>query len=205
MSVDESVKDIEFAIKGNHLAEEFTIFASPSPSSFGSELTACGDNICDKKKGEDYSNCPADCPKPYWRAVGWVVLILIVIGGGIFAIWKYYASRYDKNLRAKLFKPADDFYKISFFISNAMNKGGKEREILDALEKAGWKKSQIDYAMQKVRESTRAMQKKSILSYVYKEISSGEDEKSIREKLKDSGWKPDLIDWAFKNAKKLRK
>jgi len=205
LSIDNSAKTIEFAIKGNHPAEEFTIFASPGPGSFGPEEgVVCGDKICDKAKGESYAFCPADCSKPYGTATIWSALILAIIGLGIFAIWKYYAALYDKDLRQKLFKPVEDFYKISFFISNAMNRGTGEKEIIDSLEKAGWKKSQIDYAMRKVAESTRAMQKKSILDYVRREINLRKEEKEIRNKLIESGWKSNLVDWAFKTARKQK-
>lgn len=205
MNINSDAKTIEFAVKGNHPVDEFTIFASPKPDAFGPEDgVICGDKICDKAKGETYAFCPDDCSKPYWRAFGWIALIAIVIGLGIFVIWKYYAALYDKNLRAKLFKPVEDFYKISFFISNAMNSGTREKEILDTLEKAGWKKSQIDYAMQKVREQTRAMQKKSILAFVQRELNARKEEKEIRTKLKESGWNHKLIDWAFKEANKKK-
>jgi PKD repeat protein len=205
LSIDDRGKEIEFAVKGNHSADEFAIFTSPSLSMFNlEEGVVCGDNICDSTKGETYTICPADCSKPYGKAVGWIIFIAVTIGLGVFVIWRYYAAMYDKGLREKLFKPIDDFYKISFFIANEINKGKEEKEIKAELEKADWKNSQIEYAVQKVAEQTRAMQKKSILAYVQRELRANRPKDEIRTKLKESGWKPSLIDRAFKAAEKKK-
>ena len=174
LDISSEETEIEFALEGEHLADEFTIFASPKPSTLIiAEETVCGDDFCDKEKGETYEICPLDCKKPYGAATFWLILIIAAIAAGLFGIWKYYAVSYDKRLREKMFKPKEDFFKLTFFIANEINKGKKGKEIENELEKAGWRKSQIEYGMKKVKERTSAMQRKSILDYVKRELRSG--------------------------------
>ncbi|MEM2956557.1 MAG: PKD domain-containing protein [Candidatus Pacearchaeota archaeon] len=200
IDITKEAKIIEFAVIGNHSVDEFGIFASPSLKELSVEEAICGDGHCDKQKGESYEICPADCKKPYGKAVMWIVIVTIIIGLGIFAIWKYYAVLYDKRLREKLFKPIEDFYKISFFISSEMNQGKSEKEIRNELEKVGWKKSQIDYAIEKVKMQRKALQKKVLIAFIQRELAAKKSEEEIKKKLKESGWSSSLINYAFKKA-----
>ena len=201
-----STKTIEFAVPGNKKPDDFRIFASAALSrlTFGEEVV-CGDDVCDREMGESYETCSADCPKPYGKAITWIIIILIVLGGGIFAIWKYYAAIYDKKLREQLFKPASDFYKLTFFIANQKNKGKTNSEIKEELAKAGWKNSQIDYGLKKVKEQTNKIHKQSILGFVRREIMLGKSDEQIRDELKKGGWSQSLIDYGIREARKGKK
>jgi hypothetical protein len=202
INLNSEAKIIEFAVAGNHSADEFTIFVSPSLEILRSgEEVICGDNICDKARGESYESCPLDCKKPYGKAVTWIVIVLIIVSAGLFGIWKYYAVRYDRQLREKLFKPKEDFYKLSFFISNEINQGKDDKEIKEKLEKAGWKNSQIDYALKKTKQSRASLQKKSLLAYAQRELALNRSEDDIRDRLKETGWKSSLVSWALRKAK----
>jgi hypothetical protein len=202
ITLDNEGKIIEFAAAGSHSADEFTIFVSPSLEILKSgEEVICGDNLCDKAKGESYESCSLDCKKPYGKAITWIVIVLIIVAAGMLGIWKYYAVKYDQQLREKLFKPKEDFYKLSFFISNEINQGKDDEEIKENLENAGWKKSQVDYALRKTKQSRTTLQKKSLLAYAKKELYSRKSEDEIRDGLLDAGWKSSLVNWALKNAK----
>ena len=200
----EKTNTIEFAVSGKKTADEMIIFASPTLDNLNyvSEKTACGDGVCDKKMGEKYENCPLDCSKPYGKAIAWVMLILAVVAAGLFVIWKYYAVLYDKKLRAKLFDPIEDFHKLTFFIANEINKGKKIHELQKMLEEAGWKTSQIEYGLKKVKEQTKKMQKLSIVSFIKRELAMNKPEDQIKKELAQSGWQSSMIRYGFKKAKK---
>jgi flagellar basal body-associated protein FliL len=190
---------IEFAVQGKHNAEEFKMFMSPKLSTLEAEETAvCGDGICGA--GESFETCPLDCKKPYGKAIVWIIIIAVIVVAGLIGIWKYYAVMYDKKLQEKLFPQKEDFHKLTFFISNEINKGLEDNEIKENLEKAGWKSSQADYALKRVKQSANAMQKKSILAYVQRELAMGKDKDSIKDRLSESGWKHSMIKWALKKA-----
>ena len=205
ITLNNEPKIIEFAVAGNHSADEFTIFASPSLEILRSgEEIICGDSICDSAGGESYESCPLDCKKPYGKAITWIVIVIAVVAVGLLGIWKYYAVKYDQQLREKLFKPKEDFYKLSFFIANEINQGKDDKEIKEKLEKAGWKNSQIDYALRKTKQSRASLQKKSLLAYAQRELSLGKSEDDIRNKLIEGGWKSSLISGALKKAKSMK-
>ena len=199
-------KDIEFAVPGKHSSDEFTIFASPTLDYFkvGAEAI-CGDRICDTAKGETFDTCPLDCKKPYGTAVTWIIIVIAIAAAGLFVIWRYYAALYDRKLRAKLFPQSDDFNKITFFIANEMNRFKEDKSIRDELEKAGWKNSQIDYAMKKVKEHTKNIQKKTIAAFVQRELAKNKSEQDIRKELASAGWSSSLVNYGFKSQPKKKK
>lgn len=200
LDLTKDAKIIEFAIPEKYMADEIRIFASPKAAEL-EEGTICGDDICDAASGESYSNCPDDCAKPLTGAIMAIIGVLIFAGAGIFVIWKYYAVMYDRKLKEKLFDN-EDFEKLTFFITNEMNKDKENAEIRDELSKAGWKSSQIEYGMKKVSDATRKMQKQSVLSYIEGELIKGKSKDEIRKTLEDNGWKPSMISWAFRKSGK---
>lgn len=202
ISLNSEMKTIEFAVPGKHLADDFMIFASPNIDGFFIDEYACGDGKCEEDKGEDYRICSADCNAPLWNALRWVLGIIVFVGIALFFIWRYYSFKYDKNLKAKLFKNEGDYYNIASFISAEINKGSKEREIKANLQKAGWKNSQIEYALDQVQEKLKENQKRNLLAFIEREAMSGKSEKDIRERLKDEDWNKSLVEWAVKKAKK---
>ncbi len=195
---------IEFAVPGNHPVEDFTIFISPETSSLsdGNEDIVCGDGTCDKAQGESFEECPEDCKKPYGKATTYAIEIILGVALGMFIIWKYYAILYDRRLKAKLFKMENDFFNITFYIANEMNKGKKEKEIKDGLKNAGWTLSQIEYATQKVKQHTKRMQKQSVLNFVEVGLKKGKSKEDITKELEDAGWDHSMVKWALRKAEK---
>ena len=203
MDLSNDSKEIDFAIAGDNPAGSVAIFASPSLSELEmGNVIECGDGIC--QSSENYNTCAEDCPRPYGKAVVWIIIVLVAAGGGIFAIWKYYAVSYDKQMMEKLFKPKEDFQKITFFITNAMNKGLEDNEIKQELEKAGWKHSQIDYAMQKVKSQRNSMQKQTVSAFISRELGK-KSEDDIKKELRDAGWSSSLISYGFKKAREVKR
>ena len=124
-------------------------------------------------RGETYENCPQDCGKPVLRITLLVILVLALLGGGIYFIRKYYVNLYEKQQIKKLFANEKDFYVVTFFIANQSNKGKQEKEIRAELVKAGWNGEQISFGLQKVSEQTKKMQKDSLLNFVLTQLGKG--------------------------------
>ena len=150
---------VAFALPGRVDSSELEIFASPTITVISNPEVRCGNLICESSFGENNEVCPADCPKPIGSAILLTVLIILSSLAGIFLIWKYYASYYERKLRQRLFSKENDFYNISFFVANEINKGTEEGKIRALLAKAEWGPQQIDYAIKGVKEHTKKIQK----------------------------------------------
>jgi len=196
-------ESLVFALAGGVGVEELEIFASPTVIGLEQPDVYCGNAICDKSAGEDYKGCPEDCPKPITWAVLLGVLILAGVGAGIYFIWKYYVIMYEKKQIKKLFASEREFYGLTFFIANAINKGQKEKTVREKLEKAEWKADQLKLAFAKVKEQTKRMQKQSLLNFILKQMQAGKKITEIRVQLGKAGWETPLINWAVKKAKKM--
>lgn len=195
-------KSFRFALPGRVDSSELNVFASPTIEGLVQPDVYCGNTICEKSFGESYKTCPEDCSKPISRAALLTILVLILSGVGIYLIWKYYIILYEKKQIKKLFSSEKDFYSLTFFIANGLNKGIKESEMKLRLEKAEWKSSQIKFGLEKVKEQTKRVQKKGILNFTVNQLKSGKKVAEVRSKLGKAGWDVSLINWAVKKARK---
>jgi len=153
-------KTISLAMPGNQNINLVEIYASPTFETLMAAIpaeTQCGNGKCDT--GENSENCPSDCP-PIFKAIGWIVFIVLASAAGIFFIWKVYAVIYEKNQEKKIFKSKNDVVSITVFIVNAKVRGMPENEIREKLEKAGWNNEQIAFAFMKVERKKREIEKK---------------------------------------------
>ena len=78
---------------------------------------------------------------------------------GIFLIWKFYAAVYDIMLRKKLFKTKDDYINVLIYVSHRLKSGYAVKDIRNTLEKAGWNKKQLDFALRKSIKSYKKIKK----------------------------------------------
>jgi|GEM_PF-2181804 len=195
-------KEIELALPGRRDPMQLKMFGFPPLIKLIAPEIYCGNGICEEEVGENYVNCPEDCRKPIGKVVIWSLIVLILLAAGLFVIWKYYAAYYDRKLREKIFKTKEDFFKLTFFIANEINKGKKEEEIRSELVKAGWSAEQIYYGIKKVKEQTKKIQRQSILAYVTKELKAGKKESELKTELEKAGWSDKLIKYGMKKAGK---
>jgi len=193
---------IEFALPGSVDPSELEIFVSPTISIVSNPEVRCGNLTCESSFGENNRICPEDCKKPISSAIWLSIVIVLVSLTGIFLIWKYYAAYYARKMRQSLFPKDSDFYSISFFVANEINKGTEEGKIRTLLSKAEWGSQQVDYALKSVKDQTKKIQKQSILNFVTGEMKSGKKEAEIRVRLALAGWNIKLIDWAVNEARK---
>ncbi|MFC1686132.1 PKD domain-containing protein [Nanoarchaeota archaeon] len=198
-------ESIQFALPGRVDISEIKMFASPTLTGLVQPDVYCGNTQCEKSVGEDYKTCPEDCEKPKTVAIGLTILIILLLIGGLYFIWKYYTLMYEKKQIKELFTSEKDFFTLTFFVANELNKGKKEDMIKERLKNAEWKPEQIRFGLAKVKENTKRMQKKSLLNFVTGEIKEGKGILNIRLKLGKAGWNVDLINWAIKKAKKKAK
>jgi len=194
-------REIELAIPGRQL--ELQMFASPPISELLLPAVTCGNGACEG--GEDYKTCPADCSRPIWIPITWGVLIWLVVMGGIYWIWKYYAKKYDLRMQEKLFKQKSDYTTLVSFIAGELNKGTDGKAIRKELVDAGWKNDQIEYAMGKVLKQTLEFQRQTVLNIIIRETQARKIEAEIRGELKKAGWSDSLISYGFKKFSKMQR
>ncbi len=142
-------KTIEFFFLDEVSINELKAYLSPSLGYFQivGKIEPCNYNgVCEDSVKEDWKNCRADC-KPY--GIGIVIIIVIVILGVVAYVvlnW-WYVSRYERHL----FKNRNDVFNIVNFINHARSQNMSERDIKEKLNRAGWNKEQINYALKKAK------------------------------------------------------
>jgi PKD repeat protein len=195
-------KTIELALAGRINPADLEIISSPAFSEFVVGEVYCGNGICDKDKGEDYTSCPEDCKKPLITIskIIYVIIILIVVAGVLYWIWKYYRKMYEKKVEEKLFKNKADLYNLTFFIGKAMNKNEKEEDIRKKLLDAKWAPEQADYALQKIKRERRQVQLGTLKNFITMELRQNKIEEVIKNELKEAGWDVKDIDYAYKKT-----
>lgn len=156
-----SSEDIQIAIEGKQDIDNIVAYLSPS---FGSisvvtppQETKCGDGKCDA--GENTANCPSDCP-PVGKAITLIIIVALITGAGIWAIWKFYVVIYERQQEIKLFKNRNDLVAITMFIVNAQAKGMGDDEIAGKLEQSGWKADQTVFAFMKIKKHRKQMERR---------------------------------------------
>lgn len=115
----------------------------------------CGDGVCDPLE-EGY--CNTDC-KPKYPWLFFASLLLLIIGG-IYYI-NFYKGKLNfkevanwiavKIAKKRLFTNQKDLDNLEKYIKYSMMRGMKEEQIRNILNKKGWKKEQIDFAIKKIR------------------------------------------------------
>jgi len=195
---------IEIALPGKNT--DLEMFASPLIATLQTQAEVhCGNTICETDLGETYAACPSDCPKPLTSRIVLSIVILIVLAGGIYFIWAYYAKKYDKQLQAKLFKEKSDFVKLTEFISGELNKGKDEKSLKKDILAAGWNPEQVEYALKKVKKRTKEYQRQTVLAFIGGEKAAGKIETEIRKELKEAGWKDNVVNWGFRKSNKIER
>jgi len=189
---------IEFAIPSRFNPTDLEIITSPEFNSFTTQEYFCGNQICEA--GEDYNNCPEDCPKPSTNKIVYVIIFVLIMAAGLYWIWKFYARSYEKKLEEKLFKNKADLYNLTFFITRAMNKGEKEADIGKKLTEAGWQESQVSHAMQKIKKERRLVQLNTLINFISIGIRNGKSEDVLKAELKSAGWQDRDINNAYKKT-----
>lgn len=153
-----SAQTIEFAMPGGN-EMLLDMFVSPSLDKLEViKLTACGNTVCEKDKGETYKNCPEDC-SALGRAVMWIVIFIVSGALGVFLIWKFYVAIYDLMRQRKFFKTRKDYINLLIYVSAELNSGKSEGELRAKLAKAGWKKEQLDYVLTKTFRAYRKIKR----------------------------------------------
>ena len=116
----------------------------------------CGNDRCDLDETEE--TCPEDCKKfPIVFYISFIV-VLGVIGGLIYVIYKNpelkEKLKLDKLFKSKksLFSSQNELEKLTQYITNARNEGHVDKQISITLLKKGWTKPQVDYAIKKSNE-----------------------------------------------------
>ncbi|MGC9309309.1 MAG: PKD domain-containing protein [Candidatus Nanoarchaeia archaeon] len=135
--------------------QEASFFISPKLSSLTLEgdIDVCNFNyICEPELGEDYKNCRHDC-KPAGRMVFYILLI-IFIGFIIYTLLQiWYKRRYELHL----FRDRKSLYNLVMFVTNALQRGMQEKEIIKLLKQKKWSGEQIRYAIKKAKGERTGM------------------------------------------------
>ena len=147
---------ISIALPGRQDSLIMNMFASATFDELTLEErpVTCGNQICEKDKGENYKNCSEDC-KPTKRIIAYLLLVLVSSGAGIFLIWRFYVAIYDLMQQRKLFKTRKNYTDLLIFISNSLKRSVTEKEITENLIKSGWNMKQIKYAMLKAKKARK--------------------------------------------------
>lgn len=114
----------------------------------------CGNNQCDL--GESKYSCPADCKSFPWATI----IILVVLAGAGFSIWKFklyrnlklneFFSTISSGFQKSPFKSGAELAKVRIYIRSALEKGYDKEKIESSLLEKGWSRQQVDYAFKKL-------------------------------------------------------
>jgi len=123
--------------------EQFAVIEKHAEIESASVCNANG--ICDGK--ENYQNCPQDCVKKEQR-----YLWLVIISTLALLLIIYLISKKTRKYRPeKKTTPNNAETHLSIYIKNHLKRGFSKNKIKQVLMKAGWKKSQIDSALRKLK------------------------------------------------------
>jgi PKD repeat protein len=197
-------KSIQFALPGRINPADIEIISSPAFSEFVVGEYYCGNGICEKDKGESFETCPEDCKRPIFtlNRIIYAIIILIVVLGILYWIWRYYVYIYEKRLEEKLFRNKADLYNLTYFIGRAMNKNEKEEDIRKKLIEAKWNPEQVDYALAKIKKERKKVQFNTLKNFITNELRQSKQEEVIKKELKDAGWNEADINDAYKKTLK---
>lgn len=91
------------------------------------------------------------------KAWGWILLFLIILFVFAFIAYIILQQWYKRNYENSIFKNRNDLFNLQNFIKNAFARGMQNKEIISKLKKAGWKREQIIYAINKVKGKSLGM------------------------------------------------
>lgn len=199
-----SKRTIEFAVPGRKSPADLDIVTSPEFSKFVVGDFYCGNTICEEDLGEDFETCPDDCKAPVITTgrIITALIVLLVVAGILYWIWRYYVHIYEKKLEEKLFRNKADLYNLTYFIGKAMNKNEKPEDIRKKLVDAKWNPEQVDYALSKISRERKQVQLSTLKNFIKNELRQNKAEELIKNSLKDAGWNIKDIDYAYKKTLK---
>ena len=116
------------------------------------EDCTCGNDICEIS--ETVSSCPVDCGKTPVALYTSILVILIILGGGSYYLYKHpkLISQLRLDSLSSIFKsekivmPEEDLERLVSFIKRSREEGHVEKQIERSLLKKGWAQSQVNYA-----------------------------------------------------------
>ena len=138
-------KSFEFYYKN---PDEITFFISPRLSAIiikaEIDITCNFNNVCEKSLGENSNTCRSDC-KPIISAVIYVILAIAFATVIYTTLQIWYKRRYEGSL----FHDRRELYNLLMYITNARARNQTDDIITNTLEKKGWSRERIYYAIKK--------------------------------------------------------
>ncbi len=124
------------------------------------EDCTCGNEKCDKDRGETSENCPRDCTN--FPLTAFIVTIAIILVIGVLSIIAALKPGYLSSLKIlQKITPllhiktpklsSDELNKLNTFIKHAKIRGLTKKEISEALLKKGWKEKQVNYVLRRAK------------------------------------------------------
>lgn len=118
---------------------------------------------------------PGDTPRDFnWsRFIIWMIVLLVVVFVAYIALQEWYKRHYED----KLFPDKDSLYNLINFMFNARHRSIDDSESKKQLEKSGWTREQINYAIRKLDGKRTGMWEIPVFKFLEKKKVQGEIEK----------------------------